>query len=119
VFTTSGELPAAMSGLVQGTALGGGGLYGRGLRCVTGTRLQLYVKTASGGSVTAPDSAAGDPSVSARSAALGDVIQPGQSRLYYVFYRDPLGACARRWDDFASGLHTVNATQAGRIDWSL
>jgi Tol biopolymer transport system component len=120
VFTATGELSSAMSILVQGTALGGGGIYGRGLRCVDGTRLSLYVKAASGGNVVAPDFGAGDPSISARSAALGDLIQPGQSRWYFMSYRDPLGACPRQWNDFnALALHTVNATQAGRIDWSL
>ena len=119
VFTATGELPSALSVLVQGSSLGGGGVYGRGVRCVNGARRQLYVKTASGGSVVAPDFGAGDPSVSARSAALGDVIQPGQSRWYFLSYRDPLGACPRIWQDFVVGLHTVNATQAGRIDWSL
>ncbi len=117
VFTAAGELASAMSVLVQGSSLGTGGVYGRGVRCVNGARLSLYVKTASGGTVVAPD--VGDPSVSARAAALGDEIQPGQTRWYFVLYRDPLGACAKRWEDFASGLHTVNATQAGRVDWSL
>jgi hypothetical protein len=47
----------------------------------------LYIKAAVGGTVTAP--VAGDPSVSARSAALGDTITPGTSRYYYTYYRDP------------------------------
>ena len=119
VFTASGELAASASVLVQGTALNGGGVYGRGVRCLVGTRLSLYVKAASGGTVVAPDVGAGDPSVTSRSAALGDVIQPGESRWYCVLYRDPLGTCPRRWEDLAAGIHTVNATQAGRIDWSL
>ena len=49
---------------------------------------RLYVKTAVGGSITAPQ--AGDQSVSARSAALGDTILPGQTRYYQVYYRDPV-----------------------------
>jgi hypothetical protein len=73
---------------------------------------RLYTKTASGGSITAPDFGAGDPTVSARSAALGDVISAGQSRWYLVYYRDPvvLGGCPAN--------STFNATQTAQIDWS-
>jgi len=65
------------------------------------------------GSITAPDFGAGDVSVSARSAAKGDTIQPGQSRWYTVYYRDPivLGGC--------SPTSTFNATQTGMVSWSL
>jgi len=38
------------------------------------------------GTITAP--AGGDPSVTARSAALGDVIPPGATRYYQTYYRD-------------------------------
>jgi hypothetical protein len=70
------------------------------------------VKTASGGSLAAPDFGAGDPPVSARSEATGDSIQPGQSRWYFVYYRDPivLGGC--------SASSTFNATQTGLVVWS-
>jgi hypothetical protein len=61
--------------------------YGDGLRCTGGVLKRLYAKNASGGVVTAPQ--AGDPSVSARSAALGDPIPMGATRNYQVFYRDP------------------------------
>jgi hypothetical protein len=119
VFTTSGELPTAMSILVQGTSITSGAVYGRGVRCIGSALTQLYVKAASGGSVTAPDFGAGDPRVSLRSAALGDMIQPGESRWYFVMYRDPLGACPRSAPGLIHGYHTFNATQTGRIDWSL
>jgi len=46
--------------------------YGDGLRCAAGTLKRLFVKTASGGMVTAPQG--GDPSISARSSALGDPL---------------------------------------------
>jgi len=74
---------------------------------------RLFAKSASGGSITVPNFGAGDPTVSARSAAKGDVIQAGQSRWYLVFYRDPivLGGCP--------ASSTFNATQTGRVDWSL
>ena len=120
VFTTNGEKPAAVSVLLQGTTVVSSGVvYGRGVRCIASALTPLYTKTATGGSITAPDFSAGDPTVSARSAALGDMIQPGQSRWYFVIYRDPLGACPRSSQPIASGIHTFNVTQTGRIDWSL
>jgi Tol biopolymer transport system component len=112
VFTTSGERSTALSVLMQGNALlTHGVVYGQGVRCVGGTIKRLFTKTASGGSITAPDFGAGDPTISARSIAKGDVIQPGQSRYYLVCYRDPvvLGGCP------ASA--TFNATQTGQISW--
>jgi Tol biopolymer transport system component len=112
VFTTTSEKPTATSIVMQGTAVAANGLvFGQGVRCVGGSLKRLYTKTASGGSITAPQG--GDPSVSARSAALGDVISAGQSRWYLVYYRDPivLGGC--------SASSTFNATQTARIDWSL
>jgi Tol biopolymer transport system component len=115
VFTTSGERPSALSILMQGNGvLSGGMVYGQGVRCVGGTIIRrLFIAQASGGSITTPDFGAGDPTVSARSAAKGDVIQAGQSRWYLVYYRDPvvLGGCPSN--------RTFNATQTGRVDWAL
>jgi Tol biopolymer transport system component len=113
VFTTSGEKPTATSVLLQGTTSPTGAVYGQGVRCVGGILKRLYTKTAVGGGITAPDFGAGDPTVSARSAAKGSPISAGQSRWYLVFYRDPvvLGGCP--------ASSTFNATQTGRIDWSL
>jgi Tol biopolymer transport system component len=68
--------------------LGNGVVYGQGIRCVGGSLKRLYVKTASGGSITAPET--GDVPVSAQSAAKGDTILAGQSRWYLVYYRDPI-----------------------------
>ncbi|MFN0009943.1 MAG: TolB family protein, partial [Planctomycetota bacterium] len=89
VFTTSGEKPTALSIVLQGTVFEADGIvYGQGIRCVGGSLKRLYAKSAVAGSITAPDFGAGDQSVSARSAAKGDVIQPGQPRWYMVYYRD-------------------------------
>ena len=113
VFTTQGEKPTATSILLQGTTSPAAGVvYGQGVRCVAGTLKRLYTKTASGGSITAPNFAGGDPTVSARSAAAGDVILAGQSRWYLVYYRDPtvLGGCP--------ASSTFNSTQSGRVAWS-
>jgi hypothetical protein len=112
VFTTSGERPTAFSIVMQGnTLLPNGVVYGQGVRCAGGATKRLFTKTAVAGSITAPDFGAGDPTVSARSAAKGDVIQAGQSRYYLVYYRDPivLGGCP--------ASSTFNATQTGQVTW--
>jgi Tol biopolymer transport system component len=114
VFVTAGEKPTATSVVLQGTSLvGSGAVYGQGVRCAGGSLKRLFTKSASAGSITAPDFSAGDPTVSARSAAKGSPIAAGQSRWYLVFYRDPtvLGGCP-------SGS-TFNATQTGRVSWSF
>ena len=109
VFTTYAQRPTALSILLQGNAPAAGVVFGQGVRCAGGSLKRLFVKSASSGSITAPG--AGDPSVSARSAAKGDTIQAGQSRWYLAYYRDPnvLGGCPA-----TSGF---NATQTGRVDW--
>jgi len=93
VFATRDEVPGAVSVLMQGSAQNASGVV-------------------FDGSVLAPDFGAGDPKVSARSAALGDVIHAGQYRYYFVAYRDNtvLGGCP--------ASSTFNATQTGRVIWS-
>ncbi len=113
VFHTAGQRPSAASLLVQGSAVLGSGVgFGQGVRCASGQLHRLYLRNAVGGSVHLPDPALGDLSVSARSAALGDTILAGQSRWYFVYYRDPflLGGCPA-----SSGF---NATQTGAVLWS-
>jgi Tol biopolymer transport system component len=112
VFTTSGEKPTALSIVSQWTGTHPtGAVFGQGVGCTGGTRKKLYSKTASGGSITAPDFGAGDLPVSVRSAALGDTIPAGQTRWYLVYYRDPivLGGCP--------ASSTFNATQTGAVAW--
>ncbi|MBK7641899.1 MAG: PD40 domain-containing protein [Planctomycetes bacterium] len=112
-FATSGQKPSSTSVLLQGDTLVPGVLFGQGVRCAGGVLKRLYVRPASSGSVALPDPAFGDLSVSSRSAALGDPIQPGTSRFYVVYYRDPivLGGCAP--------TSTFNATQTGEVRWSF
>jgi len=113
-FTTYGEKPTALSIVWQGPTFSSTGVvFGQGVRCVTGTLKRLYYKNALNGSITAPDTGSGDPTISARSATLGVPITAGQSRYYFVSYRDPviLGGCP--------SVATFNDTQAGRVDWSL
>jgi Tol biopolymer transport system component len=104
----SGELPSALSIFLQGDAsIAAGATFGDGLRCVGGNLKRLYVKNASGGDVTAP--AIGDPSISVRSAQLGDPIPTAGTRYYQVYYRDP--------DPLFCPNATFNATNGVRIGW--
>jgi Tol biopolymer transport system component len=112
VFTTSGETPVAPSILLQGDGLvPSGAVFGQGVRCAGGGLLRLFTKVAAGGSISAPELGAGDPTVTARSAALGDFIQAGETRYYLVYYRDPvvLGGCP--------STSTFNATQTGSVTY--
>jgi hypothetical protein len=111
VFTTSGENPNATSIVLQGNSADDGTIFGQGVLCASGMRLRLYTKAATHGSIVAPGP--GDPSVSARSAALGDTIAPNQPRWYLVYYRDPivLGGCP--------ATSTFNATQGQVVYWQL
>ncbi|MBK7644454.1 MAG: hypothetical protein IPJ19_15660 [Planctomycetes bacterium] len=107
---TSGERATAVSVLLQGTSSAPTGIvFGQGVRCVAGVLKRLYLLAAVGGSITVPQ--VGDPSVSARSAALGDPISAGQQRYYTVYYRDPivLGGCVP--------TSTFNATNALDATW--
>jgi|RhiMethySRZTD1v2_1073278.scaffolds.fasta_scaffold544033_2 hypothetical protein len=111
VLTSAGERPTSLSIFLQGSgALGVPVPFGDGLRCVAGTLKRLYVKNAVGGVVSAP--AAGDPSITARSAALGDPIAPGTSRHYQVYFRDPVSTfCPNPPGD------NFNATNGKSILW--
>jgi len=110
VFVTNGEKPTAGSIVLQGTAAIPAGIgYYQGVRCLGGTIKRLYTKNAVGGSITAPG--AGDPSVSAQSAAVGDTILSGQYRWYAVYYRDGtvLGGCP--------AADQANITQTQLVTW--
>jgi len=86
-LTSSSELTTALSIVLQGSSVIAPANFGDGLRCAGGSLKRLYTKHAIGGVVTVPQ--AGDPSVSARSATLGDTIPLGATRAYQVYYRDP------------------------------
>ncbi len=111
LLTATDERPTAPSIVLQGDAVSSGGVtFGHGVRCTAGALKRMYLKTAVAGSISAP--AAGDLSVSARSAALGDPIAQGQHRYYGVYYRDPnvLGGCPA-----SSGF---NITQQLSVLWT-
>ena len=92
VLTSSGELPSALSIVLQGNVEIAPVNFGDGVRCAGGSLKRLYVKHAIGGTITAPE--AGDSSITARSAQLGDTIPLAETRVYQVYYRDAnLGFC--------------------------
>jgi hypothetical protein len=84
-FVASDERPTSLSLLWQGNQVPQRA-FGDGLGCLGGQLGRLYVRNAVGGVAMAPQGA--DPSVSARSAALGSPLSPGAVRVYHVFYRD-------------------------------
>lgn len=111
VLTSSGELPSALTIFLQGTVQVAPLPFGDGLRCVGGSLKRLYVKNAVGGVASAP--AAGNPSVSQQSAALGDPLAAGARRFLQAYYRDanlafcpaPLGS-------------TYNVSSGLVLDWA-
>lgn len=111
VFSVTGERATAFSLFLQGDLEISPTLYGDGLRCTGGSLKRLYSKNASGGAVSAPTGA--EPSVSARSAALGDTIPATATRVYQVVYRDPEPSFC----PMPTGS-TFNASNGLRVTWS-
>jgi hypothetical protein len=89
-----------------------GRVYGQGVLCAGGRTLRLYTRSGNWNLFTVPNYLAGELSVSARSAALGDVIRAGESRAYFVSYRDPVVPRG------CPATSTFNATQTGVVTWS-
>ena len=87
LLQASDEPPSALTIFLQGNAILTPVSFGDGLRCAGGSLKRLYVKNASGGVALAP--ALGDPTVSQRALALGDLLDPGSRRYYQTYYRDP------------------------------
>jgi hypothetical protein len=111
LLQATGEMPSAITIFLQGnTRIPSGTSFGDGLRCVGGALKRLYVKVASSGAVSAPG--ASDPSISARSAALGDPIAPGTLRYYQTYYRD----AAPNFCPAPTGS-TFNASSGVRVAW--
>jgi hypothetical protein len=86
VLTANDELPTALSIFLQGTTLISPLPFGDGLRCAGGGLKRLASRNAVGGSVSFP--IGGDPSITQRSAQLGDPITSGSVRHYQTYYRD-------------------------------
>jgi len=111
VLHSMGELPSALSLVFQGDEFISSSVpFGDGLGCIGGNLKRLYVRNAAVGQLDAPTGS--EPSITARSAALGDPIAPGETRYYQVYYRDPSSSfCA------APAGSTFNATSGIRISW--
>ena len=111
VLHATAELPTALTIFLQGDVLAPGSLpFGDGMRCFVGNLRQLYKKNASGGSVSAPG--AGDFSITAQSAAMGDPIASGDVRFYMTYYRDPNPTYCP-----APAGSTFNSGNAVRVVW--
>lgn len=103
----------SISVFLQGDAeLGTPVNYGDGLRCIRGTLKRLAIRPIDDGAAMFPDPAAGDPSIQARSAALGAPIPAGATRSYQVYYRDNSSTFCP-----APAGSTFNVTSAVRILW--
>jgi predicted outer membrane repeat protein len=88
VLTSSHVPPGRLCIFLQSdTPLAAGVVFGDGVRCLGGSLKRIGAKLASTSGV-ASYPAAGDPSVSVRSTALGDPIQSGSDRWYQTWYRD-------------------------------
>lgn len=102
VLTSSGELATSTSIFIQATGvIPAGAVFGDGVRCINGGLRRLYVKNAVAGVVSAPVGL--EPSITTRSAALGDVLLPGSTRYYQVQYRDPAAFCTAAVFNASSG----------------
>lgn len=110
LLTASAERATAFSLFLQGTTQIAPVIFGDGLRCTGGLLKRLYTRNAVAGTAQAP--IAGELSVTARSAALGNPIGATESRWYQVYYRDPV-------TDFCPNPpgNTFNVSNAVRLDW--
>jgi hypothetical protein len=110
-LSVSAENPSALTIFWTGSSSISppGVAHGAGVRCVAVLR-RLYSGNASAGFISKPQM--GDPSVSARSAAVGAPITAGQVRYYFTVYRDPsaAGPCGNP----ASGINVSNAVS---VQW--
>ncbi|MFN0008048.1 MAG: FG-GAP-like repeat-containing protein [Planctomycetota bacterium] len=87
-----------------------GTAHGAGVRCVSVLN-RLYSGNASGGAIARPGGS--DPSVSARSAAVGAAITAGQTRYYFTIYRDNLAA-----GPCGNPTSNINLSNALGVTWA-
>jgi hypothetical protein len=110
VLTSTGELSTSTTVFVQARAAGAPVFLADGVLCLSGPLRRLAVHPASGGIASAPSGS--DPTLSARSAALGDPLQAGDQRCYQVVYRDPDPSFCP-----APGGSTYNLSSALSVLW--
>jgi hypothetical protein len=88
VLIATGERATALSIFLQGNAmLSPAVVFGDGLRCTGGQLKRLSTKSAAGGAIAYPEGA--EQSITVRAAALGQPNNPGDTRWYQTYYRDP------------------------------
>jgi hypothetical protein len=121
ILTTSNHRTAPAAGILNvffastGTSIPNGVANGAGVRCYNQTLKRLYTgqtNPPASGSLSKP--AMGDPSVSARSAALSSPISAGQTRHYFNLYRDAAATAPAACNNT---LSNVNVTNAGSVLW--
>ena len=109
VLSTTGEDDHATSVVWETPVfnLPNGAQYFHGVKC-TGAAIRLYDAVAVGGSISVPQG--GDPSVTALSSDKGFPIVAGQTRWFWVTYRDQsFGSC--------TATSEVNTTQMAAVAW--
>jgi hypothetical protein len=106
-FYASGVITNGVTVLLQGQVAPAPLGQQDGILCLSGSLLRLYASTASAFWADIP--AAGAPRVHAQSASLGDVLLPGTTRGYQVYYRGGTGLCAPGNGNFTNSVV---------VDWS-
>ena len=110
VLVARWELASSLTIFLQGNAvLGSPATFGDGVRCVGGQLGRIAVESAVGGAASYPGPS--DPSISARSLALGDLIRPGTYRYYQAYYRDQDASFCN------PSPATFNASNAVMVAW--
>jgi hypothetical protein len=91
------------------TTAASGVVHGAGVRCVSGLK-RIFTGAASGGGLIRPG--VGDPTVSARTAAVGAPISAGHVRYYFTVYRDNLAVTP-----CGNTASNINLSNALRVRW--
>ena len=116
-FQVVGENDRSLTVLLQASAANNGAAYGAGVSCLAGPPLKLYHGHAGSGEppgqITRPLVGI-QPSVHARSAALGDAIAAGQTRYYMAGYRDVRAMIPSNCND---SNKTFNSSQGVSVVW--
>ena len=122
ILTTANHRTAPAAGILNvffastGTTIPNGVANGAGVRCYNQVLKRLYTgqtNPPASGSLSKPGM--GDPSVSARSAALSSPISAGQTRHYFNLYRDQQATAPAACNNTTSN---VNVTNAGSVLWT-
>jgi hypothetical protein len=106
VLGSTSEPTTSTSVFIQSAALRSvQSFLGDGILCLGGQLRRLYVSSAVAGTAQAPQP--GNPSITQRSASLGDPLVPGSVRFYQVWYRDNVPYCLPGAYNISNGLRVV------------